>query len=375
MSMGGGGGGGGSVVQFTNPLAAMYAGQMGSNAAQDASNAFLSSTQDAIASINRQYSQAAYNLQPYRTTGVQALDQLNQYLGLDPYNPGSAPTAPKAPSINDITQSQIRAYINQNTTLHSGELGSEDGVRSYFGVGADLPGGGTGYGGKDGTTPNGTWSFGGAFGSPAGPMGRGEIQEAVRNQLFQDYLPGATKMYEADLENYKRNLNEYNQNKAWYDRYSAEGPLTAQQISDRITNLPGYQAQLQQGVDALGAAASSKGYLGSGRQLKELNQYGQNTLSQFYGDELSRLAGLVTQGQQSAAQTSQLNANQGNSLAQLYSDLGSNQGNSYLAGANALSQGLIAANQNYKVVGGSDGGGMGGIGSILGGIGSILGAL
>lgn len=359
-SLGGGGGGGGgktggSIVQYTEPSAALNAGLYGANAADAAAYYSKTSMQDAINSINQQYAQARYDVQPYRTTGVQALNQLNQYMGLDAYNPGTAPTKPTA---QKTTQPEIMQYIQGHLNPVTGQ---------YSGVGADSIFSQQGY--RDPNT-------GQALGNNVITAQNTElVQKQVQNFLNQQY----DKANQVNMSAYDQNLAEYNQNKAWYDQYSAQGPLTSQQITDKITNAPGYQAQLNQGVQAIGANASARGYLGSGRMLKELGDYGQNTMSQFYGNELSRLAGLVGQGQQAASQTAQGSMNQGNSLASLYQSLGDSQANAQLSKGNSLAQALIAANQQFKVMGQQDipdsgGGGLGGLGSLLSGAASLAGA-
>lgn len=366
----------GTLVQSTSPWAALMAGQWGQQAASQAAQAAQQSTRDAINAINSQYNQSRYDLSPYRTTGVQALNQLNQYMGLEAYNPGAAPTAPTQKSgWDDLDIAKLRRQAmalapeyGKDLLDYAASLGRD--------INTDVPlqnwlvsslatnlarSGEKGL--KDPTTYQFLNSYLGAGGTFSG--GDGMASEIdIRNKAYEE-------AYGIDMEGYNRNLDEYNQNKAMYDKYSAEGPLTSQQISDKISALPGYQAQLDQGVNAIQKAAGAGGYLGSGRVLKELQNFGQNTLSQFYGDELSRLAGLVSQGSGAAQQTSQTSTNRGNALASLYSSLGENKANSYLAGGNAMANALIAANQNYNVYetgrsSSSSGGGLGGLGSIIG---------
>jgi hypothetical protein len=189
-------------------------------------------------------------------------------------------------------------------------------------------------------------------------------------------LPQALETYDVDKLAYDRNQEEWAQNKAWYDQYSAEGPFDSAEVQDRISNLPGYQAELEQGTKAIGGSASARGYLGSGRVLKELMNFGQNTLSKFYNSELDRLAQQAGMGANAASQTAQNAMGTGSAIGSLYQGLGDTKANAELARGNALSQALLAGNQQYKVVGQQDsgGGGLGGIGSVLGGIGSIMGA-
>ena len=57
-----------------------------------------------------------------------------------------------------------------------------------------------------------------------------------------------------------------------------------------LTQDPGYQFRMQEGIDALDASASARGRLLSGAQNKALTQYGQNMGSQEYGNAYARYA-------------------------------------------------------------------------------------
>jgi hypothetical protein len=392
MPGGGSGGGGGAVVGGPSPFGAMLAGQYQSQAAQAASDAAQEAISSAINSINRQYQQARYDVQPYRTTGVQALDQLNQYMGLDPYNPGAAPNAPVKKTAEDfldqINKSQVNNYITQNTSwVPSTNKGGQSWLHPYYmgeGVDENTPGwrpattgsdGGYYMAGVMGPGQIGQGKDISGLGASGYFMGQPAIVEAARRALANEKATQANMSFDVDMEAYNRNLEEYNQNKAWYDKYKAEGPLSSSQVTDRITNLPGYQAELGQGINAIQKAAGAGGYLGSGRVLKELTNFGQGTLSKFYGSELSRLAALAGGGQNAATTSAGASMGLGGNMAGLYSTLGDIKANSSLAGGQALANAILAANQQYKVIGGSDGGGgWGGLGSVLGGIGGLMGS-
>jgi hypothetical protein len=376
-SMGGGGGGGGAVVQQTSPWAAMVAGQFQNQAALSASAQAQEAINQAITSINRNYNQARYDVQPYRTTGVQALNQLNQYMGLDAYNPGKAPTAPIEPTIQNllgkVTDQQMQDYVGRNTHfVNNGKnkLWQYTGANPNSVSNVTRPDGSMKY---DGIGP-GIYESVASFPDPWAFLNTGSLKDSVRYGVAEEMSKQLQEQYGVDKDGYDQNLLEYNQNLEMYNKYKSEGPLSSQEVTDKITNLPGYQAELGQGINAIQKAGGAAGYLGSGRLLKELSGYGQNTLSKFYGNELSRLAGLAGSGQQAASQTAQGSMNQGNALAGMYSSLGDIKANSALAGGNALAQAFTAANQQFKVIGGQGGGGMGGIGSLLGGIGSLYSA-
>jgi hypothetical protein len=53
-------------------------------------------------------------------------------------------------------------------------------------------------------------------------------------------------------------------------------------------NDPSYQFRFQQGIDALNRGAAQSGTLASGKQMTELEQYGQNFASQEYAADVAR---------------------------------------------------------------------------------------
>ncbi len=370
MSMGGGGGGGGSVVQYTDPNASRFAGLLGQGAANAASSMAQNQAVNAVKSINQQYAAATSGLRPYTQTGIQALDQLNQYLGLDPYK-AIAPTNPLAPTIQNlqkgITDDEVKNYINQNLAPTYNDAGDYFGFNQYVGPGSENQ--------STFSTPNAGGST--AVGS------KGAVAKDLRDfykdpnvwnnalmNIAKNKMPLAEEQYQGQLTQYNTDLANYNQAQEWAGQYGT--PLTQDQITNNITNQPGYAAELAQGTDAITKNAASRGFLGSGAILKGLMSYGQNTLSKYYNNTLANLSTIAQSGQSAATQQSNLLANQGNSLAGIYTQLGDTQANAALGGANALSQALIASNQKFKTVGG--GGGGGGIGDALGGIGSLVSA-
>lgn len=383
---GGGGSTGGAVVQTTSPWAAYAAGNLGATAAQAAADTYSQQINNALSSLNQNYAAAVQGLQPYTQTGVQALDQLNQYMGLSPYQ-AQAPTAPTAPNVNDylnqVTSAQVNDYINQNTMMQA--VPNREGQDFYFPV---YTGGGaynnipqTLKNNPSGDTQLGTGQYknlGGIVGastnvmSPYGQFsGNQQVMNLAKQALAQQMVNQAMPNYKNQVTQYNTDLANYNQDQQWAQQYGT--PMTSDQVLNNITNQPGYQAQLNQGITAIQKSAAGSGLGGSGALLKGLMDYGQNTLGTYYGNTLQRLATIAGAGQQSATTNAQTLSNLGNNTASLYNDLGSNQADALLAAANAQSQGLTAANQNFNVIGASSGGGNG-LGGLLGGIGSLASA-
>lgn len=106
---------------------------------------------------------------------------------------------------------------------------------------------------------------------------------------------------------------------------------------------PSYQFRLQQGQDAIQSSAAAQGGLLSGATLKALQNYGQESASQEYGNaynrfnadqtnRYNRLSNLVGVGQNAAAQVGNAGAQTSQAIA-----------NSTMAGANALAAGQVGS--------------------------------
>lgn len=124
-----------------------------------------------------------------------------------------------------------------------------------------------------------------------------------------------------------RHYAEYGQSEG----RAAPAVVTPQrQISDQVMNTPGYQAQLDQGMKSIDRAAPLTGGMYSGRRMKALNDYGQNTFGSYYQDWMNRVGGVAGQGQQVAQNVGQA----GMQNAQ-------NVGGLMVQGANARAQGSL----------------------------------
>jgi len=105
---------------------------------------------------------------------------------------------------------------------------------------------------------------------------------------------------------------------------------TQQSIADQVMQTPGYQAQLDQGIRSIDRAAPLVGGMYSGRRMKALNDYGQQTFGGYYQNWLDRVGGLAGQAQTSA-----------NAIGQAGMQNASNVGGLMVQGANARAQGSM----------------------------------
>jgi hypothetical protein len=104
-----------------------------------------------------------------------------------------------------------------------------------------------------------------------------------------------------------------------------------------VTQLPGYQFQMDQGTKAVADAMGASGFAGSGNEAAALTQFGQGLASSFYGQQTNLLASLsgVTnasspaQNMNAATGASALSSNTLSSLLNsltFYGKMGSNTG-------------------------------------------------
>lgn len=369
---GGGGQQGGSVVQYTDPGALMAMGQYGSQAAQAAGQIAQQQSNNALAALQQQYASQLSNIKPYTSEGITAVNALNQLLGLPGYNPGTAPSAPITPqdyAKQQITDSAIDNYILSNT-LYSNDSGNNylKGVNHYLyeGQGAYDQGFQNSLEYSRYTDPQKTLVSGkNIYDSLSAAQKDEKLRESVSQYLQNNMSQGYQGQYAANTDVYNQQMDLYNQA---VQQQSTFKQLTPEEINAQLSQTPGYQFQLGQGVDALQRAASSKGILNSGRLMQGLVDYGQGLASQTYGTRVQQLSNLLGAGQQAAQGANQLSQNVGQGSAAIYGNLGDNLANSMLSGSNSMMQGVLQGNQNYSTIGGSSqsGNALGGIGSLIG---------
>ena len=130
------------------------------------------------------------------------------------------------------------------------------------------------------------------------------------------------------------------------DQMGAGGYFNQTYTGQDIYSDPGYQFRVQQGQDVIQSGAAAKGGLLSGATLKALQDFGQQSASQEYGNaynrfnadqtnRYNRLSNIVGMGQNAAAQTGNAGMQTGQAVA-----------NNTMAAANSIAAGQVAsANQ------------------------------
>lgn len=103
---------------------------------------------------------------------------------------------------------------------------------------------------------------------------------------------------------------------------------------------PGYQFNLEQGLNAIDASAATKGGLLSGATLKAAQEYGSGLASDEYWKNLNALSGLSGMGQSAAAGTANANLSYGNAGSSAIGAAGNAASAAYTGTANSLTSGV-----------------------------------
>jgi hypothetical protein len=126
-----------------------------------------------------------------------------------------------------------------------------------------------------------------------------------------------------------------------------EGPEAQQAAISAIESQPGFQSMIQQGENAMLQNASATGGLRGGNLQGAMAQFRPQMLAQAIQDQYSRLGGMTTLGQQSAAGVGSAGMQTGRDIAGLLGNIGAaraggilGQGKAKLEMINALAKGI-----------------------------------
>lgn len=186
-----------------------------------------------------------------------------------------------------------------------------------------------------------------------------QVEAAEKNIKFQQGIYDDQKeMFQPYYNSGTNALNAYNYEMGLGDKPQGHGGFQT---------TPGYDFRMQQGVNALEGSAAASGGLYSGRTMKALQDYGQGTASQEYGNYMNRLSGLAGSGQSAAGQQATAAGNLGQSVGAAYGDIGNAQAAGAIGQANAWSGGINNALSTYGYMQGMGGAGGGGNALVPGG--------
>lgn len=114
-----------------------------------------------------------------------------------------------------------------------------------------------------------------------------------------------------------------------------------------VTNDPGYQFGLDQGIRAVDSSAISNGRLFSGATGKALARYGTDYATTKTNDVTQRLLAIAGIGNQGITTSANAGANNAGLVANVNMANASNRGSAYLTGANAINNGVQGGIQNF----------------------------
>jgi len=301
----------GSAISAGASMAGSSAqGSANSKAGKAAADAAIAARADIEAGVK----QARGDVQPYATVGGNALNNLAMQMGLGGANEQAPKTGRVGKAQDPLWDSLLRKYNPKNNGL---DVFSK---------------------------------------TPAYAEAQKEYTETKQAQAQANPQYGAlTKDY---------GMEQYKQDPGYTPMVNSLADLQA---------TPGYQFQLEQGLQSLGNSAAAKGSLLSGRQMKDVNNYAQGQASTGYqaaweraqnayqnafardtsnkSNTFNRLQGMANSGQtaatnqggftmQGAGALAGVAQNLGNTQGGLAQAQGQNQANMYTNIGNAVNQGI-----------------------------------
>lgn len=199
-------------------------------------------------------------------------------------------------------------------------------------------------------------SFWVAGAAVVGTVGGAAISSRASKKAAQTQAASADRASQIQQENFEQTRKDLMPYKQAGDtslsqlmgQMGSNGYFNQTYTGQDIYSDPSYQFRLQQGQDAIQSSAAAQGGLLSGATLKALQNYGQESASQEYGNaynrfnadqtnRYNRLSNLVGVGQNAAAQVGNAGAQTAQAVA-----------NNTMQGANALAAGQVASANNWS---------------------------
>lgn len=155
-----------------------------------------------------------------------------------------------------------------------------------------------------------------------------------RGGSFRPSTPGTA----ATPERYSVNGQSFDTRQA-ADAY-AQANLTGGTQWGGFQKSPGYDFQLQQGLEGLQSTAAARGGLYSGAAMQAAQTYGQGLANQEYGNFQNRLASLGSAGQAAAGMQADANTNYAQMGNNALASIGNAQSAGAIAQGNAWNTGI-----------------------------------
>lgn len=149
-------------------------------------------------------------------------------------------------------------------------------------------------------------------------------------------------------QEWQNKQDQYNTQKSISDYSQGLGQASAGDIQGIVSNLPGWQAMQNQGINSIENAASAKGMLKGGNILSELQKFGMGMQSDFYNNFIGQLSGQAAVGNNASNNVANQVIGLGQGVAGLRSDLGANMANADIATGQVQSQGVLSKMSSYN---------------------------
>ena len=292
--------------------ATLVGGMMGSNASSSAADQQAQSGRDSIALQKDMFDKNIALQEPFRQNGLNASNRLQHLMGL---SSGAAPTSGVPGASGGLSAEQLRTeLLGQYTTTAAPDpsLGinwTRDGDNQIY---TPQPG--------------------------AQTIDENGLQAAIQARMTQQAQPSQQSQQQGD---------------------PAYGSLAKSFTMADFTKDPGYEFRMAEGQKGVENSAAARGGLLSGAAMKAMQKYGQdfasnefqNSYSRFNNDQttqFNRLSGMAGSGQTAATQQGAAATQYGQRAGDTMTGIGNAQAAGTVGSANAWSNGIGGAVNNYQ---------------------------
>lgn len=122
------------------------------------------------------------------------------------------------------------------------------------------------------------------------------------------------------------------------------GAPNSSALYSALSNYPGYQFTLQQGLQANAQSEAARGVLNSGANIRNATAYGQGLASSQIQNYLSQLSGLGSLGENAGAITGNAGSSAGYQIGSALTQGAAGQAGSLLAAGQAQGAGILGSN-------------------------------
>lgn len=271
--------------------ASLLGGLLSSDASSDAADAQQQSSREAT-QLNRDiYNQSRADNEPWRTTGVDALNRIRAAYGLKPLaqpqtvGQGASPT-------QQLSYAQMRDSLLPQFTRPGGQ---------------------------------------------------------VLDAGSQQYRQGPSTVDEAGLNaEVARRIEAQALQAAQAQQQGAAPASGVADMAGLLGEDPGYKFRLAEGTKAIERSAAARGGLLGGRTLKDLTKYQQGVASDEFGNAWNRIGSLAGTGQVATQNNNALGAQYGQTQGNLITGEGNARASGYVGSANALQSGIGGAINSWN---------------------------